>query len=518
MKNLSVAQSQSPGSDSDGMDRVYDQRIIVPNTAMVIADNFEKKEQSWSVSSQIPTDLTIQVQEVTFKVHKYLLLSKCGYIGHLELQPSISHLGYELKLENFPGGSETFEIILKYCYDLPLDLNPSNIAPLRCASEFLEMSEEFEDGNLISKTEAFLSFILLSSWKDTITILKSCENLSPWAENLQIVRRCCDSIARKASTENSSTGDAVNEEGWWYNDVTTLRIDHFMRITTAIRAKGTKPQVIGQSIMHYAVRWLPGLDMDLEGLRGYGHGKNELQFSILSGKKQDEGVGHTKEQKTIIESLVSVLPPQQDAVSCKFLLKMLKMAMVYCVSPALISELEKRAGMTLANAKVNDLLLPNYESEDQRKTTKLVKEGTVHNVDAVQRILDYFLIHQQEKQQMNSISAKSIVAKLLDNYLAEIARDPNLAVSKFQVLAESLPENSRTCDDGLYRAIDTYLKVSIHVAINFYYIDCCLTSLKLLQTHPLLSDHERKRLCKIMNCKRLSLDACMHAAQMRGCQ
>ncbi|KAK7261952.1 hypothetical protein RIF29_28277 [Crotalaria pallida] len=48
---------------------------------------------------------------------------------------------------------------------------------------------------------------------------------------------------------------------------------------------------------------------------------------------------------------------------------------------------------------------------------------------------------------------------LFDNYLAVIARDPNLSVTKFQVLVELLPENVRSCDDGIYRAIDTYLKV-----------------------------------------------------------
>ena len=168
------------------------------------------------------------------------MVSKCGYIGQLELQPSISNFGHDLKLENFPGGSETFEMILKFCYDLSVDLNPNNIAALRCASEYLEMTEEFEDGNLIAKTEAFLTFVVLASWKDTITVLKACETLSPWAENLQILRRCCDSIAYKASRENASTGDVVSEESWWFDDVVTLRIDHFMRIMTAIREKRNK--------------------------------------------------------------------------------------------------------------------------------------------------------------------------------------------------------------------------------------------------------------------------------------
>ncbi|XVF17247.1 hypothetical protein REPUB_Repub10bG0103400 [Reevesia pubescens] len=488
-KSLQMAQPRSPGgSDADGSDhQAYNQSIIIPNKLITADDSFERKELSWFATSQIPTDLAIQVQGVIFNVHKYPLVSKCGYIGQLELQPSISNFGHDLKLENFPGGSETFEIILKFCYGLTIDLNPNNIAALRCASEYLEMTEEFEDGNLIAKTEAFLTFVVLASWKDTITVLKSCETLSPWAENLQIVRRCCDSIAYKASRENTSTGEVISEESWWFDDVATLRIDHFMRIITAIRAKGTKAEIIGKCIMNYAEKWLPDMDEELEGLRGYGFGKSELQFSILR-RKEEESSGQNKEQRTIIESLVSMLPSQNGAVSCKFLLQMLKTAMVYSASPALISDLERRIGIMLEDANVIDLLIPNYKNEDQGIMLNSHEHRTMHNVDVVQRILDYFLMH--EKQQLQQKIGKTYVSKLLDNYLAEIARDPNLSITKFQVLAESLPENARSCDDGLYRAIDIYLK-----------------------THPSLSEHDRRRLCKIMNCEKLSFDACMHAAK-----
>jgi hypothetical protein len=58
-------------------------------------------------------------------------------------------------------------------------------------------------------------------------------------------------------------------------------------------------------------------------------------------------------------------------------------------------------------------------------------------------------------------TAKMKVAKLIDSYLAEVARDSQLLCVKFQALAEALPDFSRVTDDGLYRAIDIYLKVPI---------------------------------------------------------
>lgn len=34
-----------------------------------------------------------------------------------------------------------------------------------------------------------------------------------------------------------------------------------------------------------------------------------------------------------------------------------------------------------------------------------------------------------------------------------------------------------------------------------------------LQAHPMLSEHERRRLCRVMDYQKLSMDACTHAAQ-----
>ena len=97
------------------------------------------------------------------------------------------------------------------------------------------------------------------------------------------------------------------------------------------------------------------------------------------------------------------------------------------------------------------------------------EQCTMHDIDVVQRIVEYFLMHEQQQQQQQQKSGKCNISKLLDNYLAEIARDPNLSVTKFQVLAESLPENVRTCHDGLYRAIDTYLKVTCY-PFSFFFL------------------------------------------------
>nr|GMD51597.1 BTB/POZ domain-containing protein DOT3 [Ipomoea batatas] len=362
-KCIKLDRSESFGSESDPA-----QSILFPPKFITTADSFERREQSWYANCQIPTDLSIQVQDVTFHVHKFPLVSKCGYLSRVEFQPPNPNSGYDYKIEKFPGGADTFEIILKFCYGLQICLNPNNVAALRCASEFLEMNEAQEDGNLISKAEAFFTFVVLSSWKDTITVLKSCEPLSPWAENLQIVRRCCDSIAWKICQE-TRTEETMNEveESWWFEDLAVLRIDHFLRIIAAVRAKGMKGETIGSCLMFYGDKWLSISSMENEM-----KGRNELQWNITIGVRQERGIigQNNKEQRIIIESLVSALPPQKEAVSCKFLLRMLKLAILHSASPALVSELEKRVGMVLENANVHDLLIPSYFVTDQGNPIK----------------------------------------------------------------------------------------------------------------------------------------------------
>lgn len=175
-----------------------------------------------------------------------------------------------------------------------------------------------------------------------------------------------------------------------------------------------------------------------------------------------------KEQRMIVESLISIIPPQKDSVTCSFLLRLLRLANVLKVAPALITELEKRVGMQFEQATLQDLLL--------------IKGETAYDVDLVQRLLEHFLVQEQTEGSSpsrmspsrgvprgnsisgnngnNSQNAKMRVARLVDSYLTEVARDRNLPLTKFQVLAEALPESARTCDDGLYRAIDSYLKVT----------------------------------------------------------
>ncbi|XP_072982535.1 root phototropism protein 3 [Typha latifolia] len=488
-------------------------------------DGFELRDQSWYVSSDIPSDLLVKVGGVSFHLHKYPLLSRSGRMNRIMYESSRDQEPSVVELNDLPGGPESLELAAKFCYGIAVDLTASNISGLRCAAEYLEMTEDLEEGNLIFKTEAFLSYVVLSSWRDSIVVLKSCEGLSPWAENLQIVRRCSESIAWKAcanprgirwaytgrptrnsspkwnndSKESSPSRTQPVPPDWWFEDVSLLRIDHFVRVVTAIKVKGMRFELIGAAIMQYAARWLPGLTK--EGPQGGDDVWNQGGLHLViagTGNKDDLSNSQVREQRMIIESLISIIPPTKDSVSCSFLLRLLRLASMLKVAPALVTELEKRVGMQLEQATLADLLIPSYS-----------KSETLYDVDLVQRLVEHFLVQEQTEDsspgresyvekhgyepataRASGSNAKLRVARLIDSFLTEVSRDRNLSLTKFQVLAEALPESTRSCDDGLYRAVDSYLKA-----------------------HPTLTEHERKRLCRVMDCQKLSIDACMHAAQ-----
>lgn len=490
----------------------------------VKTDGFENRNQSWYVSTDIPSDFLVKVRGFCFHLHKFPLLSRSGKMNRIIYESSRDSEAIEVELDDIPGGPESFELAAKFCYGIAVDLTASNISGLRCAAEYLEMTEDLEEGNLIFKTEAFLSYVVLSSWRDSILVLKSCESLSPWAENLQIVRRCSESIAWKAcanprgigwaytgrptktsspkwnsdSRTSSPGGNQPVPPDWWFEDVSILRIDHFVRVVNAIKVKGMRFELIGAAIMQYASKWLPGLAK--EGAQGSEDAWNQGRLHLVvagTANKEDFSSSQIREQRMVIESLISIIPPQKDCVSCSFLLRLLRLANMLKVAPALVTELEKRVGMQLEQATMQDLMIPSYN-----------KSETLYDVDLVQRLVEHFLVQEQtepsspgrepypEKHEHDANArpsgpnAKARVARLLDSYLTEVSSDRNLSLTKFQVLAEALPDSARTCDDGLYRAVDSYIKA-----------------------HPALTEYERKRLCRAMDSQKLSIDACMHATR-----
>ncbi|XP_059306982.1 BTB/POZ domain-containing protein At5g03250-like [Lycium ferocissimum] len=462
--------------------------------------------QAWRCKSGLPSDITIEIGEMSFYLHKFPLLSRSGLLEKL-MSESTKEDGSVciLQLSDIPGGAKAFELVAKFCYGVRFELTPLNVVTLRCASEYLQMTNEYGEGNLVSQTEAFLNEVF-ANWTDTIKALETCEEVLSYAEELHIVSRCIKSLAMKACSDSKLLNWPVMENGndnttgadvwngistgmnksqpmtddWWYEDVSFLSLPLYKRLIQAVEAGGMRPENISGALVFYAKKYVPLMNRQ-SSFKDVTHAK--------SGSTPSEA-----DQRVLLEEIVELLPKQKGVTETRFLLRLLRTAMMLQASPACRVNLEGRVGLQLDQATLDDLLIPNigYTVE------------TLYDIDCFQRILDHFLLIDQasaavspcimeESQLMESsqsLASITRVANLVDSYLAEVAPDVNFKFPKFQSLAAAVPEYARPISDGIYRAIDIYLKA-----------------------HPWLTDIEREQICRLMNCQKLSLEASTHAAQ-----
>nr|DAD37241.1 TPA_asm: hypothetical protein HUJ06_007882 [Nelumbo nucifera] len=447
-------------------------------------DAFQRQGQAWFCTTGLPSDVVVEVGDMTFHLHKFPLLSRSGVLERLIAKKSKGEEGCVINLPDIPGGTKTFELVAKFCYGVKLELTASNIVYLRCAAEHLEMTEEYGEGNLIAQAEVFLNQVVLRNWKDSLKALQTCEDVLPQAEDLHIVKRCIESLAVKACTDPNLFGWPMMEHGgpmqspggtvlwngistgarprnsssdWWYEDVSTLSLPLYKRLISVMESRGIRQETIAGSLTLYGKRYLPGLNRR----QGVSESSTCLAPVPLESPPSEE------DQKVLLEEIDRLLPMQKGLTSTKFLFGLLRTALILRASPSCISNLENRIGMQLDQATLEDLLMPNFSYSME----------TLYNVDCVHRILEHFLAMDQatggaspcsdEGQLIGSPSLTPItmVAKLIDGYLAEVAPDINLKPPKFQSLAAAVPEYARPLDDGLYRAIDIYLKVLLQICL-----------------------------------------------------
>ncbi|CAI9304171.1 unnamed protein product [Lactuca saligna] len=451
-------------------------------------DLFQKDgDNVWYVTSELETDVIINVGDSKFYLHKFPLLSKSGRLQKL-IRGTTEGEGGEIDINEIPGGPTAFEICAKFCYGMTVTLNAYNVISTYCAADYLEMHETVEKGNLVYKLSVFLNTSIFRSWKDSIIVLQTTKNMTSLSEEPKLVNLCINSIASKASVDLSKVDwsytynrkklpeENANEFGvrtrmvpkdWWVEDLAELEIGLYKRVLVCIKNKGLIcNEVIGEGLKAFALRRLPG----------FNHGVVHENDVIKA--------------RSVIEIISWLLPSEKGSVSCGFLVKLLKMAIVVDSGEMAKRELVKRIGQQLEEASVEDLLIKMKEGES---------ESIIYDVNIVQEIVKEFIVQDhngefedggQEMGGILSEASKLMVVKLVDSYLTEISKDPNLPLGMFVDLAEMVNGFSRPSHDGLYRAIDMYLK-----------------------THQGITKSERKRICKLMDCKKLSVDACMHAVQ-----
>ncbi|KAM0826177.1 hypothetical protein ACQ4PT_069054 [Festuca glaucescens] len=264
-------------------------------------------------------------------------------------------------------------------------------------------------------------------------------------------------------------------------------VDAFARTIAAIRSKPpadsspSSSDHLASVLSHYAARWLP-----------------DVVASSPSGRflpPPESPTATWLKKRLLLESLVAALPPddgddRDDGIACDFLLRLLRAGSMVGADAALLGDLEARAARRLDQASLGAVMIPAFgnggaaaRDHHNRATTT-----TLLDVHLVLRLVRGFL--REGAKAGGGGAAAARVAKLVDAYLAEAALEAWLRPAEFEELARAVPAHARAADDGLYRAVDTYLKA-----------------------HPQASKEERRSLCRVIDARKLSAEAAAHAVQ-----
>lgn len=236
---------------------------------------------------------------------------------------------------------------------------------------------------------------------------------------------------------------------WWTEDIADLDIDLFRCIIAAISSTCIlPPPLIGEALHVYTCRWL----------------------SDVRDTSTSETEANAEKNRQILETIISLIPPDRESVSASFSLRLLSLANILGISQVTKAEIIRRCSLLLEEATVSDLLFPSKSSASKEENDD--NGQCLYDVDLVVGVLESFLmVWRRNSDVENEEVLRSIrkVGELIDCYLQVVARDPKMSVAKMIYLAEALPDLARPNHDHIYKAINIFLKVQqLHCILQYF--------------------------------------------------
>ncbi|XP_031396811.1 BTB/POZ domain-containing protein At5g17580-like [Punica granatum] len=439
-----------------------------------------ESSRSFKSKSSSPTEVRLIIGNVPFTLHRELLSARSAKLASLFEENKVSYV-----LRDIPADPETFELVARFCHGFDPQLSAENILPLICLASHLGMTEDHCNNNLLREALDFFENKTLPSWNETIRALLLSDRVIPPAASLGLIDACLESITAKAimdprllgkpikNLRSDGCSEEVDEEDeckpnarrklfvhdWQSEDLTTLPVHFYEPIIEAMKLHGVPLDYVAASLCEYARRWV---------FNGFSEGE-ETKFSVYKKNSPREA----------IEVIERLLPEERGLIQCPLLFEMLRYSISLEASSNCRDGLEVRIAQQLDQATVKDLRIP----------FKGYAKGAKYDIGCVKRILKNFY------GRVTGSGALGItrVADLIEDFLAEVAADVDLEMNTFVSLAEMSVAASLGSDrssDGIYKAIDIYL-----------------------DKHRYLTESEREEVCRVLDCQKMSQEACEHAAQ-----
>ncbi|KAI9080952.1 hypothetical protein K1719_037113 [Acacia pycnantha] len=456
-----------------------------PNLAALL----KIKVLTWSQETGLPVSIRVRVADKIFNLHRFPLASKSGYF-----KKKLNNDTSEIELPaDFPGGADTFEMIALFIYGSSSLIDPFNVASLRCAAEFLEMTEEQCSGNLCERFDLYLNQVVLQSWDDTLIVLQRCQILLPCSEDLLIVSRCIESLAFMACMEILDpegrrdtpvvTMEELASQSWscemkdmvpeelWIKDLIALPFDFFKRVIGSLRRQGMKEKYVSPIIVFYANKWLlsrktPTQFTESDILHG-------LVNLLPIGDNNRSSSNNNNNNGSIIKASSSkvIIPVGfYFALLSKYLELGLK-------SESIKRKLQDQITALLHFAQEEDFF------------PLLVLDYSVSTMEII--VLKYVASNSETNHSPVDEARCYRVAELWDSYLLHVVdANPEMEPKRFMELIERVPAAYRHSHDRLYRAINNFLKRIREI-----------------------SQEEKGAICKNLSCQKLSQETCIEAVQ-----
>ncbi|XP_052193468.1 BTB/POZ domain-containing protein At5g17580 [Diospyros lotus] len=440
----------------------------------------ESSSSSWLPKPTIfSTQIQIRIDGILFTVDRDLLAAKSAkFTALLEENPNedASNL-----LRDIPAGPEAFELAVRFCHGVEVKLAAENVVPLTCLAYFLEMTETHSTNNLLKKALTYFEQRILPSWNQSVKALRASESVLQQAMSLGLIDACAETIITKVLANptllGEPTGGLNNDDesedkenvhkknarrqlfGFeqQLEDLVTLCLQLYKPLIQAMIQRRVPPEYTAASLCQYAKQW------------------------VFPCSKRRDGMSIHKRnsQREVIEAVERLLPYEIGIVPCTLFFEMLQSAILLEANSDCREGFEIRIGKQLDKATVKDLLIPSkgYAKEME------------YDLECVRRILKNFYCNYKRSDMSGLIT----VAELVENFLAEVASDEDLKISNFLSLAEmstSVSMGVQRSSDGIYRAIDIYL-----------------------DKHSHLTESEKEEVCGVLDCNKMSPEACQHAVQ-----
>ncbi|KAL5770059.1 hypothetical protein ACOSP7_014213 [Xanthoceras sorbifolium] len=445
-----------------------------------MANKGSRDVSTWLAKSSSSSDLQLCVQGVPFNLDIGLLATKSAKVTALLKENLHENLSYFL--QDIPSDAETFELVARFCYGYELQMSTENVIPLTCVAHYLGMTESHSSNNMLRKALTFFDQKVLPNWNETIKALRVAENFLQQAVHLGIIDACFESLIAKALIDPHLLGAPVRnptcdddsdknvDDGyrpiarrrlfvldWQSEDLATLSLKLYEPIIHSMKQRGVPLEYLAASICQYAKRWI---------------------FPSAHGN-ENMSVHKRKSLRDVIEAVEKLLPNDRGLLQCTFLFEMLRYAIAFEASSDCRTGFEIRIGKQLEEATVKDLLIPSqgYAKEEQ------------YDIECLRRILKYYY----SRYSSSHISGLITVADLVEEFLEEVASDIDLKMDTFLSIAEmsiSASSGTQRNSDGLYRAIDIYL-----------------------DKHGYLTELEKEEVCRVLDCHKMSPEACEHASK-----